>query len=173
MSHPLVSHSLDLTQLTEEEYDIEIRDTNLLVHHVPYVTATGSIDYGILVSELTTNGECTVQPGSHVIWLVGGIPYDHQGQFVSIVNDQNSHDFGNGLIAACSMSGKKNDQVPSNYYDKIAHYVSLLSSYARAIDPSATYKNSPVRENSVDESVFRYHDGASSRAGLSAVTSKL
>lgn len=173
MSHPLVSHSPDLTQLTEEEYDIEIRDTNLLVHHVPYVTATGSVDYGILVSELTTNGERTVQPGSHVIWLVGGIPYDHQGQIVSIVNDQNPHDFGNGLSAACSMSGKKNDQVPGTYYEKIAHYVNILLSYARAIDPSVTYKDSPVRENSVEESVFRYHDGASSRAGLSAVTSKL
>jgi hypothetical protein len=173
MSHPLVSHSADLTQLTQEEYDIEIRDGNLLVHNVPYVTAAGSVDAGILVSELTSNGESTVQPGSHVIWLVGGIPYDHQGQVVSIVNDKTPHPFGDDLIAACSMSGKENDQVPSNYYDKITHYVRLLSSYARAIDSSATHKNSPARESSAEESVFRYHDSASSRAGISAVTSKL
>jgi hypothetical protein len=173
MSHPLVSHSPDLTQLTEEEYDIEIRDANLLVHHVPYVTAAGIVDYGILVSELTSNGESTVQPGSHVIRLVGGIPYDHQGQVVSIVNDQTPHPFGEDLIAACSMSGKKNGQAPNNYYDKITHYVNILSSYARAIDSSATHKNSPARESSAEESVFRYHDGASSRAGISAVTSKL
>lgn len=173
MSYPLVSHSADLTQLVDEEYDIEIRDGNLLVHHVPFVTATGSVNFGILVSELTTNGERTVQPGNHQIWLVGGVPYDHQGQVVSIVNSQVPFDYGKGLVASCSMSGKLNGQVPANYYDKISNYVSILSRYARAIDSSSTYKNAPVRESSSDESVFRYHDGASSRAGLSAVTAKL
>src|SRR5260370_11102045 len=58
-------------------------------------------------------------------------------------------------------------------YEKISNYVRVLSWYARGIDPGATHKNYPVRETSPDESVFRYHDAATSRSGLSAVTGKL
>ena len=173
MSHTLVSHSPDLTKLVEEGYDVEIRDGNLLVHHVPYVTATGTVDFGILVSELTTNGEATVRPGTHEIRFSGGVPHDHQNQVVAIVNTQSPHDFGNGLIAVCSMSGKRNGQMPVDYYDKIVNYVGILSTFARNIDPNVSHENYPVRESSPDESVFRYHDSASSRAGISAVSAKL
>lgn len=173
MSSPLVDRSDDLRKLVEEGYDIEVRSENLVVHHVPYVTAQGTVAYGILVSELTTNGERTVQPGRHETWLVGGVPYDHQGNVVSIVIDQQQHDFGPGLVASCRMSGKKNDQMPPNYYVKISNYVHILGSYARAIDKDATHTDYPVREDATEESVFRYHDAATSRAGISAVTAKL
>jgi len=173
MSQTPVGRSPDLTKLVEEEYDVEVRDENLLVHHVPFVNVNGAVEYGILVSELTTNGEQTVRPGRHEMWLVGGIPYDHLGQKILIINDENPHDFGGGLVAACRMSGKVHGQHPENYYDKVANYVRVLSEPARAIDPSATHKNFPARESRADESVFRYHDAATSRSGLSAVTGKL
>jgi hypothetical protein len=64
--------------------------------------------------------------------------------------------------------------MPEDYYRKISHYVDkVLGPYARAIAPSATYRNAPARERSEDESVFRYHDSASSRSGLSAITARL
>jgi hypothetical protein len=173
MSTQLVSLSPDLTRLVQESYDIEIRDGNLLVHHAPFVTEQATVDFGILVSELTTNGERTVRPGQHVMWLVGGIPYDHQGQRVSIVNDTNPHDFGGGLVASCSMSGKPNGEHPADYYIKVRNYVRVLTSYAGAIEPGVSHTNFPVRESTPAESVFRYHDAATSRAGLSAVTAKL
>lgn len=169
----LVDRSDDLTRLIQEEYDLEIRETNLLVHHVPYVNRSGEVDYGILVSELTTNGERTVQPGGHDIYLVGGVPHDHQHKVVSIVINQNPHDFGEGLVATCRLSGKPSGRMPKDYHEKISNYVRILSSYARAIDPTATHKNFPVRKSSPGQSVFRYHDAASSRSGLSAVTGKL
>lgn len=169
----LVDRSDDLTRLLLEEYDLELRETNLLVHHVPYVNSSGKVDYGILVSELTTNGERTVPPGRHDVYLIGGVPYDHQGHVVSIVIDQNSQDFGEGLVASCRLSGKPGGRMPQDYYEKIRTYVRILSGYAHAVDPSATHKNFPVRESSSQESVFRYHDAATSRSGLSAVTGKL
>lgn len=173
MSSTLVGRSPDLTQLVEEEYDIEVRDGNLLVHHVPYVNSLGAVEFGILVSEVTTNGEQTLQPGRHEMWLVGGIPYDGLGQKVRIVNNENPHDFGGGLIAACSMSGKVHGELPPNYYDKVSNYVRILSGYARLIDPAVTHKGYPPRESKAEESIFRYHDAATSRAGLSAITAKL
>jgi hypothetical protein len=169
----LVDRSDDLTRLIEDEYDIEVRDGNLLVHHVPYVNSAGEVEYGILVSDLSTNGERTIQPGRHEVWVVGSVPHDHQGNEVAGIADRDRLDYGGGLVACCRLSLKPGGRMPVDYYEKISNYVRVLSGYARGIDPSATHKNFPVRETSPNESVFRYHDAATSRCGLSAVTAKL
>jgi len=173
MSTTLVDLSSDLSKLVEEEYDIEVREENLLVHHVPYVTSAGVVDYCILVSELTTNGEHTLTPGRHEVWVIGDIPHDHQGNPVSIIADRNRLDYGGGLVASCRLSGKPHGRMPVDYHEKISNYVRILGSFARALDPNATHKNYPVRETPARESVFLYHDAASSRAGLSAITGRL
>lgn len=169
----LVALSPDLSQLVEEEYDVEIRDGNLLIHHVPYVNSAGEASHCILVSELSTNGERTILPGRHEVWIVGDIPHDHQGNKISIIADENALDYGKGLVVSCRLSGKPGGQMPRDYHHKISNYVNVLGRYARAIDPSATHKNYPPRETSAEESVFRYHDAATSRAGISAVSGKL
>lgn len=169
----LVDHSPDLLQLVEEEYDIEVRSGNLLVHHVPYVNSAGLVERCILVSELSSNGEQTIAPGRHEVWVVGGVPHDHQGNKISIIADEQSLDYGDGLVACCRLSGKPGGNMPRDYHHKISNYVDILGRYARAIDPSATHASFPARESKPEESVFRYHDAASSRSGLSAVTGKL
>lgn len=169
----LVAHSPDLVKLIEEGYDVEIRDVNLLVHHVPYVNASGEADYCTLVSELSTSGERTIAPGRHEVWVVGDVPHDHQGNKITIIADENRHDYGDGLVASCRLSGKPGGKMPRDYHHKISNYVDILGRFARAIDPSATHTNYPPRETSAEESVFRYHDAATSRAGLSAVSGKL
>jgi hypothetical protein len=173
MSTTLVDRSPDLARLVEDGFDIEIRDTNLLVHHVPYVTVDGGVSYCVLVSELTTNGERTDTPGQHDVRVVGGVPYDHQGSPIFVVIDQERFDYGNGLVASCRMSAKPHGRMPTDYHEKITTYVRILGQPARAIDPTASHLNYPVRESTASESVFRYHDSATSRAGLSAVTGKL
>jgi len=169
----LVDRSPDLTQLVADGYDVEVRDGNLLIHHAPYVNSAGQVDYAILVSELSTNAERTITPGRHEVWVVGDVPHDHQGSKISIIADENRFDYGNGLVACCRLSGKPGGQMPVDYHQKISNYVDVLGRYARAIDPTATHTDYPPRETSAEESVFCYHDSATSRAGLSAVTAKL
>ena len=108
-----------------------------------------------------------------MIWVVGGIPHDHLGQEVRLINERGPRDFGNGLVAQCSMSGKLRDEHPADYYVKVSNYVDVLSRYARAVDPETTHRNYPPRPTLPDDSVFLYHDAATSRAGLSAIVSKL
>jgi hypothetical protein len=172
MSSQLVSRSADLTKLVEEGYDIEIRDTNLLVHHVPYRTSAGSVGYGILVSELSTNGEETIRPSSHQACFVGGIPYNDKGQEILVLNKEGKK-FGDDLVAACELSAKRNDQHPEDYFIKITTYADALGMFARALDPTATHADYPVRADVSSDSVFRYHDAATSRAGISAIAAKL
>ncbi len=169
----LVARSDDLARLIDEGYDIEVREGSLLVHHVPYVTSAGEVDYCILHSELTTNGERTVRPGRHEVWVIGGIPHDHQGNKLSLVIEEGSIDCGNGLTAGCRVSGKLHNEHPADYYVKVANAVRVLGQYARGIAPGVTHTNAPPRESSPDDSVFMYHDTASSRSLLSAVTDKL
>jgi hypothetical protein len=169
----LAGRSEDLARLIDEDFDIEVREGSLLVHHVPYVTSAGEVDFCILHSELTTNGERTVTPGRHEVWVIGDIPHDHQGNKLSIVIEEGTIDCGNGLTASCRLSGKLHHDHPSDYYIKISNVVRVLGQYARGLSPGVTHTNAPPRESSPDESVFMYHDTASSRSLLSAVTDKL
>jgi hypothetical protein len=169
----LVDRSEDLRRLVEEGFDVEIRDGNLLVHHIPYVTQSGDVAYGVLVSELTTDGEKTVRPGGHDVRFIGEIPHDHQGNKHFFIISEDQHDYGGGLVASCQMSGKRHNEHPPDYYVKITTYASALGRPARAIDSTAWHTDYPVRETTEDESVFLYHDAATSRSGLSAVTGKL
>lgn len=169
----LVARSDDLARLVDDGYDIEVRGGSLLVHHVPYVTSAGEVDYCVLHSELTTNGERTVRPGRHEVWVIGGIPHDHQGKKLSLVIEEGAIDCGNGLTASCRVSGKLHNEHPADYYVKVSNAVRVLGQYARGISPGVTHTNAPPRETSLDESAFVYHDTASSRSLLSAVTEKL
>lgn len=173
MSHPLINLSPDLRRLREEGYDIEIRSDNLLVKHVPYVTTYKVVAYGMLVSELSTSGNTTITPNTHVVSFVGSIPCDNHGRELdSMINQRDASLVGGDLTASCTFSRKPPEGYP-NYYEKMTSYVNMLLGYAQAIDPSVTAKTFPPILTDSDESVFRYLDSASSRAQISAITEKL
>jgi len=80
MSHKLINRNLDLSQLRDEGYDIEIKAGYLLVKDVPYVNSSKEIKRGTLVSTLSLAGEITVKPDTHVAYLTENIPAIGMGQ---------------------------------------------------------------------------------------------
>jgi hypothetical protein len=173
MSSPLVAPSADLQRLQDEGYDIEIRSDHLLVKQVPYVTADRTVAYGILVSELSTNGSSTISPGTHVAMFTGSIPHDHHGRpLEKILHERTPRPIVDDLVAQCSFSSKPPSGYP-DYHAKMTAYANILAGYARAIDPSATATTFPPIRTSADTSVFRYVDSATSRAGIGAAAAKL
>jgi hypothetical protein len=173
MSHPLVSHSPDLSRLQEEGYDLEIRGNYLLVKHVPYATSSIEAAYGTLVSELTTTGTSTTTPGTHVAYFIGGIPCDHHGAALdNIIIGKEAVPIVDDLVAACTFSSKPTDGY-ANYFDKMTAYIGMLAGWAQAIDPTSTARTHPPVRMSENESVFRYLDASSSRARISHLASKL
>jgi hypothetical protein len=176
MSRQLVSLSPDLLRLQEEGYDLDIRGTNLLVR-VPYATADKAVASGFIVSELTTSGEKTTTPNTHVVSFVGAaegdLPCDDHGQPLDqLINARGAMPLGDGLIASCTFSHKPDPTYP-DYYEKMSTYADMLLAYAQAIDPDATAKTHPPIPADEDESVFRYFDSATSRSRIGAVTDKL
>src|SRR6202035_476955 len=161
MSSQLVSHSPDLLRLQEEGDDIEIRSSNLLVK-VPYVTSDQVVASGFLVSELTTSGDSTTTPSTHVVSFVGAsdddLPCDNLGRSLDeLINSRAPVALGDGLFASCTFSHKPEPTYP-DYYEKMSTYADMLLGYAQAIDPEAKTKTFPPIPTDEDESVFRYFD---------------
>lgn len=174
MSRQLISRSPDLKRLQDEGYDLEIRHGHLLVKHVPYVTPDGEVDYGVLVSRLDLAGDATETPRDHVALFSGKKPCDRSGQPLDqIINAEQHQDLGAGLTVDFTFSSKPPGGY-RDYHEKMTTYVRILASPAEAMDPKATATTFPVIEpDDAEESVFRYLDTASSRAGITAVSEKL
>lgn len=175
MSRQLIARSPDLKRLQDEGYDVEIRANHLLVKHVPYATADRAVAYGILVSELSTSGDTTTTPNTHVAMFVGSVPCDNKGQELSkMIHERRDMPLGGDLTASCSFSHKpRGSSGYPDYYEKMTTYVAMIEGYARALDPTVTSRTFPPIETDEEASVFRYLDSATSRAGIGAVAEKL
>lgn len=174
MSRRLISRSSDLRQLRDDGYDLEIRAGHLLVHHVPYVTASREVAYGTLVSELNLANEVTAPPDPHTIRFTG-TPCDAQGRRLDgLINDSTRADLGGGLIAETSFSHKPvgTGRYP-DYHAKVTTYIAILGRHAASVDPGATAQTYHLSEEREDGTPFLYPDTASARAGITAITAKL
>lgn len=175
MSSRLISLNSDLSRLKDDGYDVEVLPGYLLVKGVPYVTAQKVIKRGVLVSVLTLSGETAVPPTSHVAMFAGEYPCDRDGvEIEQIRHAPSSESIAGRLLANYSFSAKP---VPNltydNYYHKMTAYIAILSGPAGQLDPGATARSYLAHAPEDHESVFNYHDTASSRAGIDAATSKL
>ncbi len=177
MSRQLVGHSPDLKLLQDEGYDIEVSNSNYLLVRVPYVTAGKQVARGILVSELTLQGDRTAAPATHVVSFIGeaegDVPCDNHGrELTDLINQRGLIQLGDNLIASCTFSHKPNPTYP-DYYEKMTTYADMLLAYAQAIDPDVKVRTFPPIPAESEESVFQYLDSATSRARIGAVSDKI
>lgn len=151
---------------------MEVRGNLLLVHSVPYVTSQRQIALGVLVSELSLNGDVTIRPNTHIVHFAGQHPSTKEGvQIAQIAYTSQPQQLLPGLFIQHSFSNKPAGGY-SNYYEKMTRYIDIVSSPAKSLNPAAdarTFK--PIEATSV-ESVFRYVDTASSRAGISMIAAR-
>lgn len=140
-----------------------------MVKHVPYVTAQRTVARAAHVSSLDLAGDVTARPSSHVIKFTGVTPYDQTGQpLTRIIPNSKREDLGSGIVVQHEFSSKP----PSGCADcleKMSTYPEILSGYARSIEPAFTARPFEVVQDSNDDSVLRYTDTASSRAGIAAI----
>ena len=173
MSPSLISRSPDLRALADDGYDIDIVSGHLVVRDVPYVNADGQVKRGILVSTLDLAGDVTTRPSTHVVMFAGEYPCDRNGrQLVKIKCGTERKVISEGLVVDHSFSSKPADGY-RDYRHKMTTYAAIISGPAEAIDPGATPRPRRVTEAGDPDSVFKYVDTASSRAGIVAVSGKL
>ncbi|MCP4184949.1 MAG: ThiF family adenylyltransferase, partial [Hyphomicrobiales bacterium] len=155
-------------------YDAVIEKQHLLVRDVPYVTASGEIERGTLISTLEgTFEKAGERISDHVVMFVGEYPCDNKGApLEAIRNNTRDENIAGQWTINHRFSSKPKRGYYQNYYEKMSTYASILSNYAAAIDPECTSRPHRVIEMA-DDSPFVYFDNASGRAGISAVTQKL
>lgn len=172
MLQRLLDHSEDLRKLVEEGYELEVKGTLVLVHHIPYVTKEQSIEYGSLVTNLMLNGNKTIRPSDHTIWFTGSLPCNKDGtEISSIIWQRSGKDMGNGIQVKCGFSNKPPQGYP-DYYQKFKRYIEIVSAPALSLDSSVVVQTYRVKEYKEDD-VFRYRDTNSSKAGICALADKL
>jgi hypothetical protein len=170
MSQRLIDLNPDLKRLRDEGYHVEIVAGHLVIREVPYLTASGEVRRGVLVSELEMNGEKTTTPRNHVALWAGECPCDNNGkQLNRVVNSASRKVIDDSLTVDFLLSSKHRDRAYHDYHEKMTRYIDIFESYAQAI-ASVTSKTFPPIRTDETESVFWYLDTASSRAGITSVS---
>ena len=175
MSLPqLVRNSPDLSRLVNEGYAVRIQAGHLLIEGVPFVSNEQQVQRGTMICPLDTQGDTAVKPANHVMWFAGGMPCDKQGtELATLIHARGPVTMAEDIVADCSFSQKPSPEGYVNYYDKVVTYIGLVVGHAQVLQPGATATTFKPVTTDEEESVFRYIDTASSRAGISAHTDKL
>ena len=175
MSARLIALSPDLSRLRAEGYELDVRDGYVTVANVPYVTNAREVARATMVIALTTSGERTAAPPDHTVLWTGSMPCHRDGRPIARIDAGAGH----GEIAPDLVTGHRFSSKPQpagrydNYYHQFTSYIAIISHEAQALDPQATAATFAPVETSEEESVFRYLDSASSRAGITKANAKL
>jgi hypothetical protein len=176
MSQQLINHNHDLKLLKDDGYDIEIRlDKYLLINNLPYLDSKGELKFGTLVSVLEFAGNDTVPPTDHVAYFIGEHPCNTDGSEIArIQNPSPPRQLVEGLAIDHTFSAKPTQPERfRDYHHKIQTYATIISGPAQEINPDVTAKIYPTLEYSEEQSVFKYPETASSRAGIDTVNKKI
>ena len=172
MSSTPTGRSTDIQRLVAASYSIEIRQNHLLMHDVPYVNDQKQVCRGTIVTPLTLAGNVTTAPSDHVTYFIGDAPCTWEGVPMSALNHSGANELAPGLHIDRSFSNKPATPF-LDHEQKLLHYARLLSADAVELDATVTAKTGRVLRDDSDQSVFRYPDSASARAGITAISAKL
>lgn len=183
MSAKPIAPDSGLQQLKDLGLEVEVRQQHLLVHSVPYVTTQRDIARATMVCKYMENGDSILAPNStadnHQVWWAGSFPCRADGipltELVASTTEQPATPV-DGCPTKFQFSNKPEEYMNTGYpdhFEKITHYVTLIESQARVIDPDATAYTRKIVEPQDPESVFRYADTASVRSEIVAVSNRL
>lgn len=175
MSQKPIALDTAIQKLIDESYEIELRQQHFLVHSVPYVRPDRAVDMGIIVCPCP-NPTVTSVPPDHTVHFIGSAPSNSDGTPLCVLHSSQTHEVEKGIEVHHYFSNKPDQYHHTgfpNYYEKIVHYVTLLTHAARAIDNNVDARTGrPFRSRNAD-SIFKYGDYSSVRGGIYAITQKL
>ena len=179
MSASLISRNADLAALVEDGYNIAIVGGYLVIKNIPYVTDTGDVLTGDIVSTLELQGDSTVSPlTQHTVWWTGQIPHyaDHTSMQDALCCSvwPNGFPMGDGLTAYSRWSIKLRHQGRHRAYtdqkEKIDTYVNEIGGQADTLLPGTLAMAKGGAESDVAiQSRFKYLDMNVFRSGTRGI----
>jgi hypothetical protein len=171
----LHDHNRGLERLLAEGYEAEVRHQHLLVHSVPYVTASRVVRRGTLLCTYIESGGLLQPPDNHQVWFAGEHPCFADGRpMAQIAYESGRRELAPGVWIDHRFSNKPDGLSNfANHFDKMVHYVTVLQDQARVLESDATAQTSRPVVSTQEDSVFRYADTASARSETLAVSMRL
>ncbi|MER9455616.1 ThiF family adenylyltransferase [Mesorhizobium sp. M0478] len=168
----LASHNDDIRRLLEKGYALRVDKLHLVIRDVPYLDHEGALQIGSMVAKLVPVDEDHYVQDDHQVYFAGAVPYGLEGQPVAnlaggATTIPLSHD---DVVVQRSFSNKPEGGF-ANFFDKVEHYVALISGPAIERFPSATPLTFRVDPDIVPDSVFKVHDSLTSRAEIADLAS--
>jgi molybdopterin/thiamine biosynthesis adenylyltransferase len=167
MSLKQIALNPDIRRLVDEGYEVDIRSGYLLIHSVPYVDSQRNVMLGSIITDLTINADELLPQRDHQVWFCGEYPCHSNGSPIEAIRNVSETRL---LVDDVTVNFGTNGY--PDYYSKMKSYIDILSNEAKAIaDADArTFKAIPPIE---EDRIFMYHDSASSRADILAISMKL
>lgn len=174
-----MSHNPDIQKLVDKGYPVAFDSGYLVVRDIPYLDAAGELKVGAIVATLVyrDNNEVAYQD-DHQVYFAGGTPYQLGGTPVPQLADRAANvplsDACKDVVVERRFSNKrKGSDGYDDFFDKVEHYVGLISGPAMERYPQATpYTYREVR-NAGPDPIFKFHDTLTSRAKITDLSAKL
>jgi ThiF family len=169
----LASRNPDLKRLLEQGYSLAVDSNYLVVRDVPYLDATGQLQWGAIVAKLVFEDAVTVHPEDHQVFWAGLRPCGLDGQ---VIGGLGGGDAQLNLSERCSdvvvrqrfsHKLKEGDQPRAyiDHFEKIESYVTIISGPAMQRFNATPYTFRDCEEESPN-SVFKLRDTLTSRAEI-------
>ena len=172
MFQKLVSHNNDLKKLVENKFAVAFDSEHLIIRDVPYLGPNKELKIGAFVAKLVFVDEVVVKQDNHEVFFAGGIPHETDG--TPIANLASSREatvplseLGSDVIVERRFSHKiAHTAGYSDFYDKIETYTAVISGPAMALYPEVNPYTCRIKQETIDDPIFKLHDTLTSRAEL-------
>ena len=171
MLRQLVSHNDDIKRLVEKGYAVSFDSAYLIVRDIPYLDGKGALQIGTLVSKLVFTDKEHVTQDDHQVYFAGSVPFGLDGKPIPNLGGGPSQlpmsEASADVVVQRSFSNKpKVGGKFADFFEKVESYVAIIS--GPAIEQyGATPYTFRATEGHGEDSVFKYHDTLTSRAGIS------
>jgi hypothetical protein len=163
----LANHNDDIKRLLDKRYALRIDEGHLVVRDIPYLDEHQALQIGAFVAKLKPIDKVRVEQDDHQVYFAGGIPHGLDGRPIpNLAGGPHKITLSKpDVVVQRSFSNKPPNGFP-NFFDKIEHYVGLISGPA-----TEKYDISPLTgrldADVISNSVFKFQDSMSTLAEIS------
>ncbi len=162
----LASHNEDLQRLLDKGYALRVDGAHLVVRDIPYLDSARALRWGAIVAKLVFVDRVRVRQDDHQVYFAGDAPFGLDGRPIPNLAG-GPHTIAltkNDVIVQRSFSNKPPGGF-ANFFDKIDHYLTLISGPAIALHGANPF-TFRIDTEVIGKSVFTFHDTLSSRAEI-------
>jgi hypothetical protein len=172
MSCPLTSPEEAAAMLRLENYNVDVVNGLLIARDIPYVSAEGAVERGVLAFPVEFSDGDLRAGSDHTAFFLGSAPYDAYGTPLDIVANPNvDFDIPSAGRAKLQLSRRKDFPSPSSSgyataREKLEAYIAVVWTPAHLVNPHATARTGNVPSRAIPSGPFHYPDSASARVGI-------